>query len=124
LQDPGHGAPLKDLIAFEQQKGARATCASNKDGFFTKWQEKVEASISDDFLKDFQKLTTDEERIIFAWSIRDMHRMIVERFYKKKNGQMSADLRTKGNKFFQDKDNKQALVTYSQAVMMAPHNEG
>lgn len=53
-----------------------------------------------------------------------MHTLKVQSFYKEKSNEVSEARRAAGNKAFQGKKNQEALMLYSQAVMMADHEDG
>ena len=56
--------------------------------------------------------------------LQPVHSLRVQRFYKQKDGEAAAQARLRGNKLFLNKQDKQALQAYSQAVMQASHVDG
>ncbi|CAL4122946.1 unnamed protein product [Meganyctiphanes norvegica] len=124
LEEPRRGASDAEIEAYMRQECSTDTCVANKEGFFLKWQTQVGEHITSNFMNKFAKWTSDEDRIVDIWCIKPMHTLKIQPFFTAKNADKSVELRTKGNTLFQEKNEKRALIWYSQAISLAPHDVG
>ncbi|KAK7086785.1 hypothetical protein SK128_009829 [Halocaridina rubra] len=121
-EQPGSGASETDFLKYLQTLCSDETLYNRKEGFFTHFIEQIDEQVSDSFFNKFGKLKTDEERILDTWAIKPVHTLKIQSFYKAKDSDMAEYFRKKGNAAFQNKENMEALVMYSRAVMKAPYN--
>ncbi|XP_066968719.1 SET and MYND domain-containing protein 4-like [Macrobrachium rosenbergii] len=121
-EEPGLGASEDEIQRYLHSMCSDATLFDRKTGFFTHFIEQIDAQVSDAFFKKFGSLKTDEARILDTWAIKPVHTLKIESMYKEKVSDQAEYFRTKGNRAFQDKDDKESLVMYSRAIMQAPCN--
>ncbi|XP_042892381.1 SET and MYND domain-containing protein 4-like [Penaeus japonicus] len=124
LSKPEPGASEKQVIKYLTQGCSDITIHDPKNGFFNHFIDQIDEQISTDFIEKFGKLKTDEDRVVYLWSVKPVHTLKVQSFYKEKSNEVSEARRAAGNKAFQGKKNQEALMLYSQAVMMADHEDG
>lgn len=124
LSKPEPGASEEEVIRYLTQSCSDVTIHDPRNGFFNHFIDQIDEQISSDFMSKFGKLKTDEDRVVYLWSVKPVHTLKVQSFYKEKSNEVSEDRRAAGNKAFQGKRNQEALMLYSQAVMMADHEDG
>lgn len=121
-EKPGPGASEAEVQQYLQSLCSDATLFNQKEGFFTHFIEQIDAQVSDAYYNKFDKLQSDEERILDTWAIKPVHTLKVQSFYTGKDSERAEYFRIKGNMAFQSKNNLEALVMYTRSVLKAPDN--
>ena len=100
------------------------TLQTKKEGFFKDYLATITDQISPDEFEEFGRKKTDEERILYVWTLKAFHSIMnnFEPIYKTKSAEESRNRREQGNAAFKNKEYKQALTFYSQSVIHAPYS--
>ena len=98
----------------------------NEGGLFQEWFDSISSTLKQtgnlkEISTQFGLLRSDEERISFGLSLACVHDVItVKPCFKPKSALESVNLRSKGNKLFQQKCYHEALEVYSCSILNAP----
>ncbi|KAK7086786.1 hypothetical protein SK128_009830 [Halocaridina rubra] len=113
----------EDAEYCERKLSSDRTLHSIREGFFKDYLDEIDYLLTQDFIDDFGQIKTDQERLVQIWNFKPIHKLKIRRFYKMKNREKSEIFRSQGNQAFQQLKNEEAIAYYSQAILLAPHNQ-
>lgn len=97
---------------------------SSDIGAFKECFNNLKNLITEDQLKEFELLKTDEERVRFVQKLipQNFH-FPIEITKNGKNLDLAKDFKQKGNQAFGKNDNKSALDSYSKSILATPQGK-
>lgn len=107
-----------------QNSGNRFRDTASDSGFFKECFKNLKNITTENQLRDFELIKTDEERVRFVQKLFPENFKFPIEISDSKNIEAAKDLKLKGNQEFVRSDNKAALHFYSQAVLATPYAEG
>lgn len=106
-----------------RQHCSQVTLQSEEKGHFANFANMV-ASANPDMISQFQKLDTDEERVMFCTMLNKVDHFTVQPIFKKKCADTARAKRTEGNEAYSKKRYKQAKILYTISAVKAPNTAG
>ncbi|ROT66435.1 hypothetical protein C7M84_015534 [Penaeus vannamei] len=70
LSKPEPGASEEEVIRYLTQSCSDVTIHDPRNGFFNHFIDQIDEQISSDFMSKFGKLKTDEDRVVYLWSVK------------------------------------------------------
>lgn len=96
----------------------------SETGFFKKFYIEFASKITDDQLKTFSELRTDNERFSFLYKFEGIENLDIKLTTSKKNKDVAISFKQEGNTEFGKGHYQDALHLYSKCILNTPWSEG